>query len=216
MLFAVGYLTVFNISTATTRLERVGLAFPVGVGVITFVMALMDLVRIRLFLYSIYSQISDRYDDVYYSDPYPAYDSVVGSVLNQLNSSSLTKEQKNDFLGCGFNSEGSFEYPENSPVVSATGSEIKFIDRDNNIEAISHGEFNKSGYSSGEVYLTLSGPEYEKGEDTVITLYYSIDGVVDAESRLFAGETISKNDLTSKWQYVLSMTPTLQFPTQGY
>ena len=33
MLFAVGYLTVFNISTATTRLERVGLAFPVGVGV---------------------------------------------------------------------------------------------------------------------------------------------------------------------------------------
>ena len=175
-----------------------------------------DLVRIRLFLYSIYSQISDRYDDVYYRDPYPAYDSVVGSVLNQLNSSSLTKEQKNDFLGCGFNSEGTFEYPENSPVVSATGSEIKFIDRDNNIEAISHGEFNKSGYSSGEVYLTLSGPEYEKGEDTVITLYYSIDGVVDAESRLFAGETISKNDLTSKWQYVLSVTPTLQFPTQGY
>ena len=48
MLFAVGYLTVFNISTATTRLERVGLAFPVGVGVVTFVMALMDLVRIPL------------------------------------------------------------------------------------------------------------------------------------------------------------------------
>ena len=48
MLFAVGYLTVFNISTATTRLERVGLAFPVGVVVVTFVMALMDLVRIPL------------------------------------------------------------------------------------------------------------------------------------------------------------------------
>ena len=31
LLFFVGYLTVFNISTLTTRLERIGLAFPVGV-----------------------------------------------------------------------------------------------------------------------------------------------------------------------------------------
>ena len=48
LLFIVGYLTVFNISTTTTRLERVGLAFPVGTGVVTFVMAIMDLVRIPL------------------------------------------------------------------------------------------------------------------------------------------------------------------------
>lgn len=48
LLFFVGYLTVFNISTLTTRLERIGLAFPVGVGVITLIMAIMDLCRIPL------------------------------------------------------------------------------------------------------------------------------------------------------------------------
>ncbi len=48
LLFFVGYLTVFNISTLTTRLERIGLAFPVGVGVMTIVMALIDLCRIPL------------------------------------------------------------------------------------------------------------------------------------------------------------------------
>lgn len=48
LLFFVGYLTVFNISTLTTRLERIGLAFPVGVGVMTVVMALIDLCRIPL------------------------------------------------------------------------------------------------------------------------------------------------------------------------
>lgn len=48
LLFFVGYLTVFNISTLTTRLERIGLAFPVGVGVITLIMAIMDLCHIPL------------------------------------------------------------------------------------------------------------------------------------------------------------------------
>ena len=48
LLFIVGYLTVFNLSTLTTRLERTALAFPVGVGVVTVVMALMDLCRIPL------------------------------------------------------------------------------------------------------------------------------------------------------------------------
>lgn len=48
MLFLVGYLTVFNISTRTVRLERLGLAFPVGVGVVTFVMAIMDLAGVPL------------------------------------------------------------------------------------------------------------------------------------------------------------------------
>ncbi len=48
LLFLVGYLTVFNLSTLTTRLERIGLAFPAGAGVMTVVMALMDLCRIPL------------------------------------------------------------------------------------------------------------------------------------------------------------------------
>lgn len=48
LLFAAGYLAVFNISTETTRLERLGLAFPAGVGVVTFVMALMDLAGMPL------------------------------------------------------------------------------------------------------------------------------------------------------------------------
>ncbi len=47
-MFLVGYLTVFNLSTLTTRLERIGLAFPAGAGVMTVVMALMDLCRIPL------------------------------------------------------------------------------------------------------------------------------------------------------------------------
>lgn len=48
LLFVIGYLAVFNLSTLTTRLERVGLAFPVGTGLVTVIMALMDMVRIPL------------------------------------------------------------------------------------------------------------------------------------------------------------------------
>lgn len=48
LLFLTGYLTVLNVSTLTTRLERVGLAFPVGVGVMTFVMSLMDFFGVAL------------------------------------------------------------------------------------------------------------------------------------------------------------------------
>lgn len=48
LLFLVGYLTVFNLSTLTTRLERIGLAFPAGAGVMTVVMAILDLCRIPL------------------------------------------------------------------------------------------------------------------------------------------------------------------------
>lgn len=48
LLLATGWLAVMNLSTLTTRLERVGLAFPVGLGLITIVMAVMDLVGIPL------------------------------------------------------------------------------------------------------------------------------------------------------------------------
>lgn len=48
LLFIIGWLVVMNISTLTTRTERIGLAFPIGTGVVTIVMALMDLVRIPL------------------------------------------------------------------------------------------------------------------------------------------------------------------------
>jgi hypothetical protein len=48
LVFLVGYLTVFNLSTLTSRLERIGLAFPVGMGAVTAVMALMDICGIPL------------------------------------------------------------------------------------------------------------------------------------------------------------------------
>lgn len=48
LLLATGWLAVMNLSTLTTRLERVGLAFPVGLGLMTIVMAVMDLVGIAL------------------------------------------------------------------------------------------------------------------------------------------------------------------------
>lgn len=48
LVFVIGWLAVMCLSTLTTRVERVGLAFPAGLGIVTFVMALMDLVRIPL------------------------------------------------------------------------------------------------------------------------------------------------------------------------
>lgn len=48
LLLVIGWLAVMNLSTLTTRLERVGLAFPVGLGLMTIVMALMDLAGIPI------------------------------------------------------------------------------------------------------------------------------------------------------------------------
>lgn len=48
LILVIGWLAVMNLSTLTTRLERVGLAFPVGLGLMTIAMALMDLAGIPI------------------------------------------------------------------------------------------------------------------------------------------------------------------------
>ena len=88
-----------------------------------------DLVRIKFFLYAIDSQLDDNHDDVNYVDHYPAYTSTVGTVLNQLKSVSLTVDQKEALMKSSglWGKDGTFEYPEGNPIISAAEGKIKFI-----------------------------------------------------------------------------------------